>query len=119
MLVDNLLGLFTLSPSHHELLAKLLKQGLVPFDSAFFDHSPGLLVHLEHLFEIFTLHQVDLGVVLNDTKLVGVTALKNKIYVAKELTLTKHRQSYCLHGSVILNFQMPVLNAAADLHLVE
>ena len=119
MLMNNLLGLFALSPPHHELLSEFLKQCLVSIDGAFFDHPPCFLVRLEDLFEVLALHQVDLGIVFNHTKLVGVAALENKIYVTKELTLAKHSQSNSVHGSVILNFQVPVLDAAADLHLVE
>jgi len=119
VLLNNLFGLFALPPSHHELLAKFLKQCLVPFNCTFFYHSPCFFVRLEDLFEVLALHQVDLGIVFNHTKLVGVAALENKIYVTKELTLAKHSQSNSVHGSVILNFQVPVLDAAADLHLVE
>ena len=100
VLVNNLFGLFALPPSHHELLAKFLKQCLVPFNCTFFNHSPCFFVRLEDLFEVFALHQIELGVILNYSKLVGITALKNKIYVTKELTLASiARVTVCMEAS--------------------
>lgn len=87
-LLYHLLGLLTLPPSHHELLTELLKEGLVSLDCTSFNHAPGFLVGLNDLFEVFALYDIELGIVFDNTELVGVATLENEIDVSKELTLT-------------------------------